>query len=79
MVVYGPCFDDFKKVKCTFESSVDSVSVDGIILDNHQSLCVVPMLGSVGRLNFKLQLTDKSDKITESQRKQFYSCKEVCV
>ena len=76
-MVFGPCFKDYREAKCIFESSKNSISVEAISLDNRRTLCVVPMLSSLGRLNFKLQLTDKSGKITETQGRHFYSCKLI--
>ena len=75
MVVTGPCFDDYEQVFCHFEASLENIAPEGIPLDSRRVLCVVPQLGSVGRSSFKLQLIEKSDRITESKTKDYFASK----
>ena len=75
MVVTGPCFDDFKKVNCSFESSLENVSPEAVQIDQRRILCVVPQLRYVGRSSFKLLLIDDNNVTIESQKSDFFSRK----
>ena len=75
VVVTGPCFDDYQQVFCNFNNSLGGISPEAITLDSRRVLCVVPQLSFIGRSTFSLSLVQNHTTITESQRRNFYSCK----